>query len=78
MVINHEHLRLLCLVIGARRHHGTESHVMMQETGRANMNASGDDHVSFTASHLSLSPCGKYLLVSSDGARIIMYRVAGL
>ena len=42
------------------------------------MNATGDDHVSFTASYLSLSPCGKYLLISTDGARIIMMAVEGV
>ena len=41
------------------------------------MNAMGDDHVSFTASHLALSPCGKYILISTDGARIIMMAVSG-
>ena len=50
----------------------------VQETGKVNMNAAGDDHVSFTASYLSLSPCGKYLLISTDGARIIMMAVQGV
>ena len=41
------------------------------------MNAMGDDHVSFSASHLAASPCKKYLLVSTEGSRIIMFRVQG-
>lgn len=43
-----------------------------------NMNALGDDHVSFTASHLAASPDGAYLLVSTDGPRIIMFRIQGV
>ena len=42
-----------------------------------NMNAMGDDHVSFSASHLAASPCNKYLLVSTEGSRIIMFRIKG-
>ena len=41
------------------------------------MNAMGDDHVSFSASHLAVSPCRRFLLVSTDGSRIIMFRVKG-
>jgi hypothetical protein len=48
-----------------------------QEVGKVNMNAMKDDHVSFTASHLALSPCGKYMLISTDGARIIMMAISG-
>ena len=51
--------------------------VPVQEVAKVNMNAQGDYHVSFTASHLALSPCGKYILVSTDGARIIMFKIAG-
>lgn len=50
---------------------------VLQEVGKVNMNALGDDHVSFTASQLNVSPCGKYLLVSTDGTRIVMFRIAG-
>lgn len=50
----------------------------MQEVGKVNMNATGDDHVSFTASHIALSPCGRYILISTDGARIIMTAVSGV
>eukprot|EP00727_Mastigamoeba_balamuthi_P008285 m51a1_g4079 hypothetical protein (400) ;mRNA; r:17732-19264 len=42
-----------------------------------NMNATGDDHVSFTALDVSFSPSGKYLLVSTDKDRLIMYSVEG-
>ena len=50
---------------------------VFQEDERVNMNALGDDHVSFSASHLAASPCGEYLLVSTDGPRIVMFRIAG-
>ena len=49
----------------------------MQEMGTVNMNAMGDDHVSFSASHLALSPDQRYLLVSTDGPRLLMLRVRG-
>lgn len=38
------------------------------------MNASGDDHVSFTAMGLSSSANGKFLLVATDRNQIILYR----
>lgn len=47
----------------------------LQEVRRINMNAQGDDHVSFSAAHLALQ--GQYLLVSTDGPRIIMYNITG-
>jgi len=49
----------------------------LQEHSKVNMNAMGDDHVSFSASHLAVSPCQRYLLVSTDGSRIIMFRLKG-
>ncbi len=49
--------------------------VCVQEVRRINMNAQGDDHVSFSAAHLALQ--GQYLLVSTDGPRIIMYNITG-
>jgi len=39
------------------------------------MNSFGDNHVSFNAMFVSYSPDGKYLLVSTDRERLIMYRV---
>ena len=48
----------------------------LQEVRRINMNAQGDDHVSFSAAHLALQ--GQYLLVSTDGPRIIMYNITGV
>ncbi|GAX79155.1 hypothetical protein CEUSTIGMA_g6595.t1 [Chlamydomonas eustigma] len=39
-----------------------------------NMNEAGDNHISFTARHLALSPDGKYLLVSTDTARLLILR----
>ncbi|DBB06686.1 TPA: hypothetical protein ACH3X1_012194 [Trebouxia sp. C0004] len=47
----------------------------LKEHSKVNMNARGDDHVSFSASHLAVSPCQRYLLVSTDGSRIIMFRL---
>ena len=41
-----------------------------------NMNAQDwDDHVSFSATHLAESPNGKMLAVSTDGPRIVIYRI---
>lgn len=45
------------------------------EERRLNMNASGDDHVSFSAMHLALSPCGAFLLVSADNGRLIIWEL---
>ena len=43
-----------------------------------NMNAQDwDDHVSFSATHLAVSPNGKMLAVSTDGPRIVIYRIEG-
>ena len=53
-------------------------HEINLENGEANptylnMNALGDDYVSFNALHLELSPSKKYVLVSNDKNRIIAY-----
>eukprot|EP00884_Botryococcus_braunii_P021127 jgi/Botrbrau1/7699/Bobra.0159s0136.1 len=50
--------------------------VTLREDRRINMNALGDDHVSFSATQLRRSPCGRFLLVSSDGPRLIMFRLS--
>ena len=39
------------------------------------MNATLDEHVSFTALDVNFSPDGDYLLVSTDKSRMIMYRI---
>lgn len=49
----------------------------LQEAKKVNMNALGDDHVSFTATQLRLSPDKCFLLVSTDGPRLIMFRTSG-
>jgi hypothetical protein len=41
-----------------------------------NLNASGDTHVSFFARHLVPSPCGRFLLVSTDTGRMVRGWVA--
>jgi len=41
---------------------------------RVNMNATGDDHVSFTAMYIECSPSGNHLLVQTDKDRIIVMR----
>ena len=51
--------------------------VQVKEERRLNMNATGDDHVSFAAAHLTLSACGEYLLVSADNGRLITYALTG-
>lgn len=43
------------------------------ERREINMNALGDTHISFTPMDLSVSPNGRYLLVSTDKDRLIMY-----
>ncbi len=48
-----------------------------QEVGKVNMNALGDDHVSFSAAALAMSPNGRYLAVSTDGPRIVVMRTDG-
>jgi COMPASS component SWD3 len=37
------------------------------------MNAIGDDHVSFNPMHVTLSPDERYILVSTDRDRLILY-----
>ena len=49
----------------------------LQESRKINLNTQGDEHLSFSASHLALSPNGKYLLISTDTPRIIMYKLSG-
>lgn len=44
------------------------------ELTRVNMNAAGDDHVSFSATALALSPAGQYLAVVTDKARVLVLR----
>ena len=46
-------------------------------TRQLNMNALGDDHVSFSAAHLALSPTGDLLLVSTDTGRLVLWDLAG-
>lgn len=48
----------------------------LQEVERVNLNSQGDMHISFVAKHLEVSPCQRYLLVSTDGGRIIMMNTA--
>jgi WD40 repeat protein len=43
--------------------------------GDFNLNETGDDHVSFTAIDIASSPCGQFLLVSTDKHRLIMLAV---
>ncbi|EGC30623.1 hypothetical protein DICPUDRAFT_157617 [Dictyostelium purpureum] len=42
---------------------------------RYNMNSNGDDHVSFSALEFSITPCKKYLLVSTDRNRLILFKL---
>ncbi|KAL4457940.1 hypothetical protein ABPG75_012805 [Micractinium tetrahymenae] len=50
----------------------------VQEVRRINLNGpGGDDHVSFSAAHLALSPCGRLLLVSADNGRLVVYERLG-
>lgn len=47
------------------------------EEARLNLNATGDDHVSFSAVHLTLSSCQRFVLVSADTGRLLMYAFDG-
>ncbi|PSC72719.1 WD40 repeat-containing [Micractinium conductrix] len=49
----------------------------VREVCRRNMNVTGDDHVSFSAAHLALAPCGRLLLVSADNGRLVLYERVG-
>jgi len=40
---------------------------------KVNMNSFGDNHVSFSALDLCISPNGKYLLVATDTSRVILF-----
>lgn len=51
--------------------------LLKKEVERVNMNALGDDHVSFSARQLAASPDGRLLLVSTDGPRILLLRTQG-
>ena len=42
-----------------------------------NMNAIGDEHVSFSARQLDVSPDGRHLLVTTDSPRILLLRIQG-
>lgn len=54
-------------------------HVIDLESGEVkellNMNATGDDHVSFTALDVSVSPGGRHVLVSTDKDRLILFDI---
>ena len=49
----------------------------LRQEPRINMNPRGDDHVSFSAAHLALSPCARLLLVSADNGRLLVYEREG-
>ena len=50
----------------------------LQEAGRVNLNDfEWDQHLSFSAATLDLSPDGSFLLVSTDGPRILVLRIRG-
>ncbi len=47
-----------------------------QDLPPANMNTTGDDHVSFSAMRLAPSRCGRYCLIATDGLRLLLLRSA--
>ena len=75
-LVDHQALEVRCCPRWRTRQPGAEA-CAAQETGSVNLNARGDDHVSFYASHLALSPCTQYLLVSTEGPRLLLLRVKG-
>ena len=51
--------------------------LLCSQEDRKNMNQHDyDNHVSFYASHLALSPCGKLLLISTEGSRLVIFHTA--
>lgn len=65
------------LVIGSREDHMLHLVAIPSlERREINMNALGDTHISFTPMDLSVSPNGRYLLVSTDKDRLILYSLA--
>jgi COMPASS component SWD3 len=65
-------------VVGVRDDHRLHIYDLSTSTVKKvetmNMNAIGDDFVSFTAMDVSTSPDDKYILVSTDKDRLILYR----
>ena len=55
----------------------TDTVVRVREERRINLNALGDDHVSFSAAALALSLCRRMLLVSADNGRLLVYETEG-
>lgn len=65
------------LAIGSREDHLIHLvNLNSLERREINMNALGDTHISFTPMDLSVSPNGRYLLVSTDKDRLILYSLA--
>lgn len=65
------------LVIGCREDHLLHLVTCSNlERRTINMNALGDTHVSFTPMDLSVSPNNRYLLVSTDKDRLLLYSLA--
>ena len=50
---------------------------LQRVVAKVNMNALGDDHVSFSARQLAVSPDQRFLLVSTDSPRILLFRREG-
>lgn len=51
--------------------------MLQQGDEKVNLNALKDNHVSFSARQLQVSPDSKYLLVSTDTSRIVLLRIKG-
>ena len=62
------------MIVGARDDHRLHVLKLADITHRTiNMNANGDSWVSFTAMEVSVAPNGRYILVSTDQDRLIVY-----
>lgn len=46
-----------------------------ESRSKINMNERDDEHVSFYAQQLHVSPCGRYLLVATEGPRMFVLRI---
>lgn len=49
-----------------------------REVGKVNMNALGDECVSFYCAAMAVSPCGHMLLVATDQPRVLLLEVGGM
>lgn len=65
-------------VVREGRDPGAPGEPAVQLARSINLNAVGDDYVSFSAAHLALAPGGEMVLVSADNGRLIVLELEGV